>query len=63
MEAVWAVKEMGGSIYDLVLSKREIEAGRREDKSKWFLSCSLTFGPFWVTADTVGPGVHRAGSA
>lgn len=53
LEAVWAVKEMGGGIYDLVLSKRETEAGRREDTSKWFLSCSSTSRPLWVTAGTV----------
>lgn len=37
----------------MVLSKREIKAGRQKDKSKWFLSCFTTSGLFWVTAGTV----------
>lgn len=56
------LKEMGGDIYDLVLSKRETEAGRWEDKSKWFLSCSSPLGLLWVTAGT-GLGCAWAGSA
>lgn len=34
MEAVWAVKAMGRGIYVLVLSKRETEAGRGEERTR-----------------------------